>query len=251
MTGINVFELAGLNENASSIEIQEKIEEIKKRSSRYKDKSIFDRIITALELYKKRAEERERIEELAKEGRDLSKKNIVLSDEVQEALDYFSDDSPKVERPLNKKKKFRLKKGLIIAGAVLVLITGGNKIIDNIKAKDMQNNVCIEYTVQAGDTFDWVDEHIRDYSTIRTQNIGADFRYDYLYKGDLIIGRTTMETAKELEEKGYARIISVEEAIDIVEISGGRLYGKLDDYKENNLEDEVFVFFEPEKTFVI
>ena len=38
MTGLNVFELAGLNEDASSIEIQEKIEEIKKRSSRYKDK---------------------------------------------------------------------------------------------------------------------------------------------------------------------------------------------------------------------
>ena len=48
MTGLNVFELAGLNEDASSIEIQEKIEEIKKRSSRYKDKDIFDRIIIAL-----------------------------------------------------------------------------------------------------------------------------------------------------------------------------------------------------------
>ena len=65
MTGLNVFELAGLNEDASSIEIQEKIEEIKKRSSRYKDKDIFDRIIIALEIYKKRALERERLEELA------------------------------------------------------------------------------------------------------------------------------------------------------------------------------------------
>lgn len=245
MTGLNVFELAGLNEDASSIEIQEKIEEIKKRSSRYKDKDIFDRIIIALEIYKKRALERERLEELAKEGRDLSKKNIVLSAEVQEALDYFSDDSPKVERPQNKKKNFSLKKGLIIAGAVLVLITAGNKITDNIKEKDYQNNVCIEYTVQSGDTFSWADDNIRDYSTIRTQNVGADFRYDHLYKGDLIIGRTTMEKAKELEEKGYARIISIEEAIDIIETSGGRLRGKFDDYKENDLKDETFVFFDP------
>ena len=58
MTGFNVFDLVGLNEDASTYEINLKIKEIKDRSSRYKDKNIFEKIIKALEIYKKRALER-------------------------------------------------------------------------------------------------------------------------------------------------------------------------------------------------
>lgn len=241
MTGFNVFDLVGLDEDASSYEIDLKIKEIKDRSSRYKDKDIFERIIKALEIYKKRALEREKLEELAKEA---PRRNISLSKETEEALEYFSTDKT-VEPKEKKKKSYKLQKAVITVGVIVILFSAGNKIIDNIKEKDYQNNVCIEYTVQSGDSFSWVDDNIRDYSTIRTQNVGANFRYDHLYKGDIIIGRTTMEKAKELEEKGYARIISIEEAIDIIETSGERLRGKLDDYKENDIKDEAFVFFDP------
>lgn len=247
MTGFNVFDLVGLDEDASSYEIDLKIKEIKDRSSRYKDKNIFEKIIKALEIYKKRALEREKLEELAKEA---PRRNISLSKETEEALEYFSTDKT-VEPKEKKKKSYKLQKAVITVGVIAILFSAGNKIIDNIKEKDYQNNVCIEYTVQSGDSFGWVDDNIRDYSTIRTQNVGANFRYDYLYKGDLIIGRTTMEKAKELEEKGYARIISIEEAIDIIETSGGRLHGKLDDYKENDINDEAFVFFDPSMVHTI
>lgn len=247
MTGFSVFDLVGLDEDASSYEIDLKIKEIKNRSSRYKDKNIFEKIIKALEIYKKRALEREKLEELAKEA---PRRNISLSKETEEALEYFSTDKT-VEPKEKKKKSYKLQKAVITVGVIAILFSAGNNIIDNIKEKDYKNNVCIEYTVQSGDSFSWVDDNIRDYSTIRTQNVGANFRYDHLYKGDLIIGRTTMEKAKELEEKGYARIISIEEAIDIIETSGGILHGKLDDYKENDINDEAFVFFDPSMVHAI
>lgn len=247
MTGINIFELVGLNEDATSSEIQEKIEETRKRSSRYKDKDLFDRIIRALEIYKKRALERERLEELAKEA---PKRTPHLSKEVEDALEYFSEEKAEVPRK-KKKKSYKLQKAVIAVGILAILFTAGNRIADNIRARDMQNNVCIEYRVQPGDTFDWVGEHIRDYCTIRTQNVGPNFRFDYLYEGDLIIGRTTLETAKELESKGYARIISIDEAIDIMEVSGSHMLGKFKEYKENDIKNETFVFFEPDMTFSI
>ena len=247
MNGLNVFDLVGLREDASSFEIREKIKEIKKRSSRYKDKDLFDRIIRALEIYEGRALDRERFEELAKEA----PKRSHLSKETEDALEYFSTEK-EAEPKKKKKKSYKLQKALITIGVLAIIFSAGTRISDNVRARDCQNNVCIEYRIQKGDTYNWVDENFRDYTVIHTQFVGPNYNFDYLYEDDIIVGRTTLEIAKELEAKGYARIITIDEAIEIMEVSGSHMVGRFKEYKENsNTENQSFVFFDPDIKLVI
>lgn len=255
MVSYDVFEMVGLDYNASSEEIELKIQELKNRSSRYGGNELCDKLIIKLEECKAKALDREKIEGLLEESPKFVDSESGLSKETREALDYFSDDEKVQEKPKKKKKSYKLQRKLIAAGLIIAIclstvLYAKNKHDQNI-LNDARYNVCVEYRIQEGDTMSWAEDHFEDRTYIHTQFVGPNYNYKFLYEGDTMIARTTIEEAQALEAKGVARIISIDEAIEILEQTGSSLIGKFREYKENNIKNEAFVFFEPEGRYTI
>ena len=72
---------------------------------------------------------------------------------------------------------------------------------------------------------------------------GAYRDADYIYEGDVVIGRTTKAIADDLVAKGLARIISIDEAVELLG-KNNALIGEFRAYANGNSD---MVFFVPEQ----
>lgn len=86
---------------------------------------------------------------------------------------------------------------------------------------NQQNNVCVEYKVRNGDTNTSLDEMFYEYGYSHLAVSGADRNSSpnngNPFEGDKVVGRTTREESEKLVSEGKARIISIEEAVELLE----------------------------------
>ena len=148
------------------------------------------------------------------------------------------------KKEAKRKRVFKTIKQTILIGTIVAI---GLSCANHNKEDNKNNNVCIEYNVQSGDSYEFLEENFRDYSIVDTEVTGANRNMDYVYEGDVVVGRTTKEIADKLVEEGTATIISVEQAAEILE-SKGLLKGEFKDFVEGNSD---FVFYVPTgKTYI-
>lgn len=148
------------------------------------------------------------------------------------------------ERKIKQAKKVKINpfwKGFVAGVLVCVCAFGGVSGINHMKQQNEANNVCVEYVVQDGDTYQKMDECFKEYSFSYKEVTGAVRNSHYIYEGDIIIGRTTKENADKLVAEGSARIISIEEACNLLG-ENNALIGEFRAFANGNSD---MVFFVP------
>ena len=160
-----------------------------------------------------------------------------------------------VKFPLKESEKRARRKFVVVTSAIMagVLTIAGfsiDKALENKKEKelfDLENNVCIEYVVQEGDTKEFLNKTFAEHSFSYLEVSGLFRDAQMIYAGDVVIGRTTKQKAEELVASGHARIISIDEAIELLG-ENNSLIGEFRSYAEGKSD---FVFFVPEgKTMI-
>lgn len=150
-------------------------------------------------------------------------------------------------------KKVKIKKTGIkfIAGIMVVVCAfGGYRGVSNyLKEKDANYNVCVSCVVEEGDTYGLYED------TYGLKDIGFSY-YElsgfqrqeashgepkFVAAGDIIIGRTTKENADKLVAEGKGKIISLEEAVELLG-ENSSLKGEL---KEAAMGNSDIVFYVP------
>ena len=184
----------------------------------------------------------------AKENEAKQSKNKELYYKVMLAKEYLGKPKMKetydnylkrngVKFPLTKKEKRRvLIIGTIITGIIIGAGVGtGMRFSTRITSREQKNlnsNVCVEYQIKEGDTkteleneYGIIDmcfsymETTGAYRQLAAKEANVDI-HDFLAVNDVIIGRTTEENAEKLVNEKGAEIITIEEAVDILEKSG-------------------------------
>ena len=151
----------------------------------------------------------------------------------------FDRDVRKEEQ--KKKRVFKIVKKVILVGILVAIGLTTRNYKEAKNQENFNNNVCIEYNVQSGDSYEFLEENFEDYSIVDSEVTGIYRNTDYVYEGDVVIGRTTKEIADKLVEDGTATIISAQEAIEILN-EDGSLKGEFKAYANGKSE---FVFYEP------
>ena len=166
----------------------------------------------------------------------------------------------KLHKDKNKKMSKGLKKLIALMIAAGMVVAGGfgvNAYINNKQEEDLKNNVCVEYEVQFGDTKNELRDvyglkdisfEYQEISGYQRQRASGGDTSSFLAAGDVIIGRTTKENADKLVVEKGATIITIEEAIDLLEQSG--LNSLAGEFKKAAEGGSTFVFYAPsnEKT---
>ncbi len=163
-----------------------------------------------------------------------------------------------VKFPLTKKeKRWRIIKIAIITGTIVATgLTVGSK-IHNVHEENIKSNVCVEYEVNAGDTKNELEDvyglkdigfSYQEISGYQRQVASGGDTSRFLAAGDVIIGRTTKENADKLVKEKGAKIITKEEAVELLEQSGLHSYTGV--FADAINGDNTFVFYSPtdEKT---
>ena len=108
---------------------------------------------------------------------------------------------------------------VIIAGVLIGVILVGGSLSFNlgnyIAEKNHQNNVCIEYVIQKGDTSKKLDSFMMDWGVVDPIKTGVDRDYE-IYYGESTVGRTTPKVAEELQQLGLATFISLDKALELL-----------------------------------
>lgn len=152
-----------------------------------------------------------------------------------------SDNKPKQAKSVKiKTKVIKIIAGVMVGVCAFGLIKVG---ANNLKKIDNENNVCVEYTVQQGDTKERLSGLFKEYGVSYLEVSGAYRDADYIYEGDVVIGRTTKAIADDLVAKGLARIISIDEAVELLG-ENNALIGEFRAYANGNSD---MVFFVPEQ----
>lgn len=159
-------------------------------------------------------------------------------------LDEYEREMERQRRPekTNKKRKFILTTSVIMAGVLSLTGFGIKAAVNKQTKEDNLNNVCVEYTVQEGDTKNFLDAMFKEYNESYLEVSGPFRNNEIVYAGDVVIGRTTMEKAQELVESGNARIISIEEAVELLG-ENHSLIGEFRRYAEGKSD---IVFYVPQ-----
>lgn len=154
------------------------------------------------------------------------------------------------KKGIKKGKHYRIAGSALVAGAIIIFGLGvatsqvGGAINDKFQESrelELNSNVCVEYEVQPGDTKGGLNEIFKDIGSSYLAVSGSARNSDLLYVGDVIIGRTTKEIAEELENRGIARIITIDEAVEILG-ENHSLIGRFREYANGNRD---YVFYVP------
>ena len=97
----------------------------------------------------------------------------------------------------------------------------GARLVNNLIVKknldhNNLNNVCVQYEVKAGDTKNYLDDIFKEYGFSYYEVSGSYRDMNKIYAGDTVIGITTKEKADKLVEEGRGKIISVDEAVELL-----------------------------------
>lgn len=252
----NLYNLLGVSPTTSMEQLERKMQQFEAFYQRQKDNG------RMTELSEQRMEETEREYKLLCENRteyDMNITRIGYSD--SDLIDMVNNHSKEIrkkerdayldqlavdndyevikEKPVKPKYKMaKTRKKIISMGLALVLImTTGGVTVYAIKNRnkniDPLQNVCVEYTIKDGDTKTFLNDTFDDYNYSYHEVSGPYRSLDdsVIYAGDVVIGITTKEKADELVANGKARIISVEEAIDLLK-DNSSLAGEFKRYAE-------------------
>lgn len=157
-------------------------------------------------------------------------------------LDEYSNETPRMKAPEKKKnkRKFIIVGSVIMAGVLTVV--GFNAKQKQNKLEDINSNVCVEYVVQEGDSKSSLDKIFEEYGNAYYEVSGLFRNNDIVYAGDVVIGRTTKEKADELVASGNARIISIDEAVELL----GENHSLIGEFRNYANGESDFVFYVPE-----
>lgn len=262
---IDIYEILCLPKNSSLEKVKERIEKFEELAMRKPTEEGMRNIAILKEKYNDLIREKQEgpniliTEQYKKEPEILITETYKDKDELNQLLEAFEPEpkrqtSYKLQKENKKRKQakgvnIKMKAIKVIAGiSVCVCALGFFKgQVEEFKSINKANNVCVEYQVQQGDTKKGLSNMFADYSIVYTEVTGPYRNIDYVYEGDVVIGRTTKEVADELVAKGEARIISIDEAIEIME-ENNCLTGEFRDYKEGKSD---MVFFIPESINII
>lgn len=176
---------------------------------------------------------------------------------------YEIHDKNNKRRKQAKKVKIKKTAKKFIAGMMVVVCAFGvsKGVSDYLKEKDANYNVCVEYKIKEGDTKTELENEygIMDmcfsymettgaYRQLAAKEANVDI-YDFLAAGDVIIGRTTEENAEKLVNEKGAEIITIEEALDVLEKSG--LNSLVGEFKKASEGKSIIKFHIPTKEKVL
>ena len=243
MTSYNIYQLVGVPKDSSPEVVRERIDKYKRLVGNTPTDGE-RRILKEME---------DKYEELlyrVNEFREASPFARLVNERNREVNRRY-----KVERNQNNKKKqtknFKLRPMFtkVVAGVLVVVCAfGASKAVSNHMDKENQKyNVCVEYEVQEGDTKDKLNDLFKEYGFSYYEVSGAYRDVDFVYAGDVVIGRTTKEKADELAAAGLGTIISIDEAVALLG-ENNSLAGEFKAYA--NAKSDV-TFFVPEGKVII
>ena len=173
---------------------------------------------------------------------------------IELAKEYLVDNKERYDGYITRRgyefnpKKEKAKKvfknaviALVIAGTMSGAAFGLHLVSDNATKKSQDSNICIEYVVQEGDSLNKLHDMFYEYDYSHMVKKGIDRNTNYVYAGDIVIGRTTKEIADELVENNLGTIISIEEAVELLE-NNGNLSGEFKKFADGKSD---MVFFVP------
>lgn len=268
---MNIYEILQINPNCTEEELERAKERAYDKAKRYKNfsKDLVEyvekhsalRKNVGVEEYNKRIETQQRIKKETGQTIDIFDNSIfkdtpLFDEDLQKImrqarinaanrlLDEYESEMKKQRRPKksNKLRKFILTTSVIMAGVITATGLGVKAVVNKQTKEDNLNNVCVEYTVQEGDTKNFLDAMFEEYNESYLAVSGPFRNNEIVYAGDVVIGRTTMEKAQELVESGNARIISIEEAVELLG-ENHSLIGEFRRYVEGNSD---IVFYVPQ-----
>lgn len=255
----NIYQRLGLPIGSSLMDIDERLKRFENIAKRHPDSGT-DRILQII-----RDEYRELIK--GKDAYDESRgfngsnkryhneqSNFSFTNLVNERNRNIKR-SYSVDRNSNNKliqtKNFKLKPLFtkVVTGALVIVCAFGiSKAVSNHMDKENQKyNVCVEYEVQEGDTKDKLNDLFKEYGFSYFDVSGAYRDADFVYAGDVVIGRTTKEKADELVAAGLAKIISIDEAVDLL----GKNNSLMGEFKAYANAKSDITFFVPEGKVMI
>lgn len=159
---------------------------------------------------------------------------------ISEKIEKFKDIPPKEFR----RHLIRIGAGVSLVCVMVSSIAGVKYGID-FERQNQQNNVCVEYRVQDGEGNIDLDEIFYEYGYTEyavsgaSRNLSPNKGNPFL--GDVIVGRTTKEIADKLVAEGKARIISIEEATELL----GKNHTLIGEFKRAAEENSNIVFYVP------
>ena len=151
----------------------------------------------------------------------------------------FDENVRKMEQ--KKKRVFKIVKKAVLIGTLVAIGLTAHNYKEVREQENLDNNVCVEYRVQEGDSYNYLEDTFEDYSIVEYEVTGPYRDENKVYKDDVVIGRTTEEKAVKLQENGSLRIISVDEAVERLE-EDGNLKGEFKAYVNG---DSDVAFYEP------
>lgn len=180
--------------------------------------------------------DKQRTQNYVDSNKKTSKFKFYVKEKVQRLKDLPSKDF---------KRNFKK----VAAGVVAVAVLGSYGAVFNygmnLEKNNQQNNVCVEYRVRSGDTNTSLNEMFYEYGYSYLEVSGAQRNLSSNkgnpFAGDVVIGRTTKEKADELVSKGKARIISIEEAIELL----GENHSLIGEFKRASNQESNIVFYVP------
>ena len=125
----------------------------------------------------------------------------------------------KYENKKRRQKRRKLQRAIIMGGLIVAIGLGSIMGVSEEKEKNLNlnSNVCVQYTVQEGDTYKDIGKlGLRDWGFGSYEVSGAYRDSEFVYAGDVVIGRTTKENADYLVKQGLCEIITLEEAIEML-----------------------------------
>ena len=160
-------------------------------------------------------------------------------------IDKRSMDEKSKEKENKRKKVFKVVKTVILVGVITAIGLGTANNINKKIENNKNSNVCVSYEIQANDTLNELQDSYglldigHSYLALsgaqrqrEADKLGMDI-FSFLAIGDVIIGRTTKENADKLVNEKGAKIISVDEAIELLG-ENNSLVGEFKKYSEGS-----------------
>lgn len=166
--------------------------------------------------------------------------DIINQREAERSYKIYKDEKNKRKQA----KNLKLKKVVSIVVCGVIVFVGAMSVSNLIKKnnndnnKNKLNNVCVEYEVKNGDTKSDIDDIFGEYGFSYYEVSGPYRNSNLIYAGDVIVGITTKEEADKLVEEGRGKIISVDEAVELLS-ENNSLTPKLKEY-QNGKSNLVF-----------
>lgn len=140
---------------------------------------------------------------------------IINQREANRSFKIYKDEKKKKKQAKNLKLEKLV--AVVVCGVTIFVSTMLVSNLINKKNIDHNNlnNVCVQYEIKDGDTKNDLDI-FKEYGFSYYEVSGSYRDANKIYAGDIVVGITTKENADKLVEEGKGKIISVDEAVELL-----------------------------------